>query len=254
MYAKESGSGVPLVLLHGYCGSHRYWDEVTPLLAERYRVITPDLRGHGDSPASEEGVYSMESLAENTLRLLDRLGIERAFLIGHSLGGYATLAFADQYPDRLLGFGLVHSTSYPDGDAAKANRDKAVATIREAGVATFVNGLVPKLFAPEHRNEHAGPMPKALEIGYGTSPLGAVGCALGMRDRPDRTAVLKQTDLPILLLAGEKDEVIPEERRFPASGANVTQVTLAGVGHMSMMENPSALADAIATFVQGTGN
>ena len=254
MFVKEAGSGVPLVLLHGYCGSHHYWDDLTPILAEHYRVITPDLRGHGTSPAPEDGIYSMESLAEDTLRLLDRLGIERAFVFGHSLSGYAVLAFAEQYAERLIGFGLVHSTSYPDGDAAKANRDKAADTISKEGVVTFVNGLVPKLFAPEHRNENAGPMTKALKIGYGTSPMGAIGCALGMRDRPDRTAVLQQANLPILLLAGEKDEVITEERRFPASGTNITQVTLSGVGHMSMMEHPRALADAIAAFVQGTGN
>lgn len=253
MYVKEAGSGVPLVLLHGYCGSHRYWDDAAALLAERYRVITPDLRGHGDSPATDGG-YTMESLAEDTLRLLDRLGIERAFLFGHSLGGYVTLSFAEQYAVRLIGFGLVHSTSYPDSDFAKANRDKAVDTINNDGVAAFVNGLVPKLFAPEHRNEQQGPMRKAIEIGYGTSSQGAIGCALGMRDRPDRTPVLQHASLPILLLAGEKDEVIAEERRFPVTGTLVTRVTLAGVGHMSMMENPSALADAIGAFVQGTGN
>lgn len=252
MFVKEAGSGVPLVLLHGYCGSHRYWDHASALLAERYRVITPDLRGHGDSPA-EDGDYSMEGLAKDTLRLLDQLGLERVFLFGHSLGGYVTLAFAEQYADRLIGFGLVHSTSYPDTEAARTNRDKAVATIGQDGVAAFVNGLVPKLFAPEHRNEQQGPLSKAIEIGYGTSSQGAIGCSLGMRDRPDRTSVLQHANMPILLLAGEKDEVITEERRFPASGPHITQVTLAGVGHMSMMENPRALADAITAFVQGTG-
>ncbi|MBO9598443.1 MAG: alpha/beta fold hydrolase [Cohnella sp.] len=253
MFVREIGSGVPLVLLHGYCGSHRYWDEAAALLAERYRVITPDLRGHGDSPATN-GAYSMESLAEDTLRLFDRLGLERAFLFGHSLGGYVTLAFAEQYADRLIGFGLVHSTSYPDSDVAKANRDKAADTIGNDGVASFVDGLVPKLFAPDHRDERQGPMRKALEIGYGTSSQGAIGCALGMRDRPDRTPVLRHASLPILLLAGEKDEVIAEERRFPVSGTLITQVTLEGVGHMGMMENPNGMADAIGAFVQGTGN
>ncbi|WP_027085678.1 alpha/beta fold hydrolase [Cohnella panacarvi] len=252
MFVKETGSGVPLVLLHGYCGSHRYWDEAAALLAERYRVITPDLRGHGDSPAAD-GDYPMESLAEDTLRLLDRLDLARVYLFGHSLGGYVALAFAEQYADRLFGYGLVHSTSYPDTDAARANRDKAVDTIGKEGVEAFVNGLVPKLFAPEHRNEEQYPMRKALEIGYGTSSQGAIGCALGMRDRPDRTSVLRRANMPILLLAGEKDEVITEERRFPVSGPSIAQVTLSGVGHMSMMENPRALTDAITAFVQGTG-
>jgi 3-oxoadipate enol-lactonase len=253
MFVKEAGSGVPLVLLHGFCGSHRYWDEVVPLLAERYRVITPDLRGHGGSEPTA-GIYTMDSLAEDTIRMLDQLGIERTFLFGHSLGGYAALAFAELYPERLIGLGLLHSTSFPDGEAAKANRDKAAETIGNNGIVPFVNGLVPKLFAPEHRSEQDFNVKKALEIGYGTAPLGAIGCALGMRDRPDRTSTLEKTDLPVLLLAGEKDEVITAERRFPAVRLNIKPITLANVGHMGMMEHPRAFADEILSFVQGTGH
>lgn len=253
MFYKETGSGTPLVLLHGYCGSHRYWDEVAPMLAETYRVITPDLRGHGESQASD-GVYTMELLADDVAALLDKLGIGKAVLLGHSLGGYATLAFAQKHPDRLLAFGLLHSTSYPDGEAAKANRDKAAETIAKDGVVPFVSGLVPKLFAPERRGESNPGVKKALDIGYGTSPQGAIGCALGMRDRPDRTSVLEQAELPVLLLAGEKDEVIPAERRFPVAKPNIAQVTLANVGHMGMMEAPRAFADAILAFDRRTGN
>ncbi|MFC5530868.1 alpha/beta fold hydrolase [Cohnella yongneupensis] len=253
MFVKETGSGVPLVLLHGFCGSHRYWDEVVPILAQRYRVITPDLRGHGDSAASD-GAYAMEMLAEDTVQLLDSLGVAKTFLFGHSLGGYATLAFAERYAQRLIGFGLVHSTSYPDTEEAKANRDKAADAIGKDGIEPFVNGLIPKLFAPEHRSEQNASVKKALEIGYGTSPQGAIGCALGMRDRPDRTTVLETTEVPVLLLAGEEDEVIPADRRFPASGATITPVTLSNVGHMGMMEHPKAFAEAIVSFVQGTGN
>lgn len=253
MNFKETGSGTPLVLLHGFCGSHRYFDEVVPMLADGYRVIAPDLRGHGDSEASE-GAYSMELLADDVVRLLDRLGIGQAIVLGHSLGGYATLALAERNPERLLAFGLLHSTSYPDGDAAKANRDKAVATIQGDGVAAFVEGLVPKLFSPEHRDDGDALLKKGIEIGYGTSAAGAIGCALGMRDRPDRTAVLQTTELPVLLLAGEKDEVIPADRRFPVERPNVTPVLLTGAAHMGMMEQPRAFADAIRAFAQGTGN
>ncbi|MFD0673983.1 alpha/beta fold hydrolase [Cohnella sp. GCM10027633] len=253
MFAADNGSGLPIVLLHGYCGSHRYWDEVAPLLTERYRVIAPDLRGHGESPGGD-GIYTMESLAGDMVELLDRLGIGQAIVIGHSLGGYVTLALAESFPARLAGFGLAHSTSYADGDAAKSNRDKAAETIGKDGVVPFVTGLVPKLFAPEHRGESNPSLKKALDIGYGTSPQGAIGCALGMRDRPDRTSALANSELPILLLAGEKDEVIPAERRFPVAKPNIEQVTLPNVGHMGMMEDPRAFADAIVAFVQRTGN
>lgn len=248
----EQGSGVPVVLLHGYCGSRRYWSDVVPHLAGRYRVIAPDLRGHGASPAPE-GIYTMEELAADTVRLLDKLGIAKAYLFGHSLGGYVTLAFAELYPERLLGFGLIHSTPLPDTEAGKEGRLKAAGQIRSEGVKLFVDGLVPKLFAPQNRTAMAGKVTAAKEIGYGTSQQGAVGCALGMRERPDRTNVLRRTGVPVLLAAGEHDEVVPPERRFPVARPGLKSVTLPGVGHMSMMENPERLCGELTAFIQEYG-
>lgn len=245
---EERGSGIPLVLLHGYCGSRRYWDEVVPLLAGEYRVIAPDLRGHGESPAAE-GVCAMEDLAEDTVQLLDRLGIGQAFVFGHSLGGYAALALAEAHPERLLGIGLIHSTPLPDTEAGKEGRLKAARTIRSEGVKPFVDGLIPKLFAPGHRSTMADRIAAAKEIGYATSPQGAVGCALGMRERPDRTGVLRRASVPVLLLAGQCDEVVPEDRRFPAAGPHIQSVTLPEAGHMSMMEDPQRLAAAMRAFL-----
>ncbi|XID95923.1 alpha/beta fold hydrolase [Paenibacillaceae bacterium WGS1546] len=247
---EERGEGEPIVLLHGYCGSRLYWEDTLPPLSSVGRAIAPDLRGHGASSASERGEdYGMDSLADDLAALLDALGLERAHVFGHSLGGYVALAFAEKHPERLLSLGLVHSTAYPDAEQAKDNRLKAAAAIREQGVAAFVDGLVPKLFAAENRNARPELVAKAREIGYGTSEHGAAGCALGMRARPDRVGVLERLEKPVLLLAGELDEVIPPERRFPVAKPNVESVTLAGVGHMGMMENPQAFAAAIAAFL-----
>jgi 3-oxoadipate enol-lactonase len=246
---EQKGSGVPVLLLHGFCGSRRYWYDMLPVLSAKYHVIVPDLRGHGTSPASE-GVYTMDKLADDTAAIMDRLNIDKAFVFGHSLSGYSTLAFAEKYPHRLLGFGLIHSTSLPDTEAGRQGRQKAVDTLKSEGVKPFVDGLIPKLFAPEHRTAMENKVTAAKEIGYVTSPQGAIGCALGMKDRPDRTDVLRNTNLPVLLLAGENDEVIPADRRFPVTGPNISQVTLPGVGHMSMMEDPASCADEIADFIE----
>ncbi|TFE25844.1 alpha/beta hydrolase [Cohnella luojiensis] len=246
---RDEGSGEPIVLLHGYCGSHRYWDEVLPSIESHGRVIAVDLRGHGQSSAGE-GVYTMEQLADDLAALLDELKLPQVNLFGHSLGGYIALAFAEKYPDRLLALGLVHSTAFPDSEQAQANRLKAAEAIGTQGVVPFVDGLIPKLFAPEHRESMPEKLSEAKEIGYGTSAEGAIGCALGMKDRPDRVSVLEQLDIPILLLAGELDEVIPPEKRFPVSKSNVAAVTLAGVAHMGMMEDSQAFATGIAEFLE----
>jgi len=250
-YADE-GRGTPVLLLHGYCGSRAYWDDVMPLLSASFRIIAPDCRGHGESEATE-GVYSMEQLAEDAVRLLDALGIGRAFVLGHSMGGYTALALAERYSDRLLGLGLLHSTTFPDDEAGRAGRDQVARRVAEEGVRGHIDDLVPKLFAPKHRSSMPDKLRKAREIGYGTSPLGAIGGALGMKERPDRRGVLERLNVPALLLAGEADGVIAPEKRFPASGDGITAVELAGSGHMGMMEAPEAFAEAVAAFVRASG-
>mgnify|MGYP000950463791 FL=1 len=242
------GAAAPtLVLLHGYGGSHRYFDEIFPLLTERHRVIAPDLRGHGAS-AAPEGVYTMETLAEDVRKLLDHLGLERVVLLGHSLGGYVTLAFAENYPERLAGFGLLHSTAYPDTEEGRENRLRVAEIARRRGSVPVIDGLVPKLFAPANRENLADKVEFARRIGYATPPNGIIGAALGMRERPDRRAVLERARVPVLLLAGAHDEAVPPERRFPADGPHIVKVELPDAGHMGMLETPRAFADAILDF------
>lgn len=194
----------------------------------------------------------MEQLADDVAGLLDELQIERTYLIGHSLGGYVTLAFAEWHANRLHGFGLVHSTSLADSEAGKEGRLKTAEQIRKDGVQSFVDGLVPKLFAAEHRQILADKIAEAKSIGAGTSPQGAIGCALGMRERKDRTDVLIGTSLPVLLLAGARDEIIPPDRRFPAAGPHITAITLAEAGHMGMMETPERFAAELLAFLDGS--
>lgn len=245
----DQGEGEAIVLLHGYCGSSAYWEQVVPLLAQNYRVLAPDQRGHGQSAATQ-GTYTMELLANDAVQLLNYLGIKRTVVFGHSLGGYVTLAMEEKHPELLAGFALVHSMAYPDSEEGKANRLKAADTIRDKGVAAFVDGLVPKLFAPEHLQSMADKVDQAIQIGYGTAPDGAIGAALGMRERPGRNVVLAGTDKPVLLVAGEKDGIIPADKTFSVDKPNVTQAKLAQAGHMSMMETPEALADVMLNFLK----
>ncbi|SEO15079.1 alpha/beta fold hydrolase [Paenibacillus sp. OV219] len=249
----DSGAGEQgkpdIVLLHGFCGSSAYWEEIVPALEQHGRVIVPDLRGHGRSSAPDESPYAMEQFAEDLLALLNELNIERICLFGHSLGGYISLAFAEQYAEKLASFSLIHSTAKPDSEEAKGNRDKAAQSLLENGIRSFTDGLVPKLFAPAHRDSMQSEVKHIIEIGYEASAAAAAATALGMKARPDRTAVLERLNVPILLVAGSEDAVVAPANTFTVDGPLVSQVLLEGSGHMSMVESPAELAEALIVFI-----
>ncbi|EPY11536.1 MULTISPECIES: alpha/beta fold hydrolase [Paenibacillus] len=248
MNVEQQGQGPAVILLHGYCGSSKYWEAIMPMLAQNYRVIAPDLRGHAKSD-SPVGAYTIEQMADDVLALADKLELSQFVLLGHSLGGYITLSFAQRYSSRLHGFGLIHSTSLPDTEEGKQNRLAVVEKLQSQGIVPVVDGLIPKLFAPQHLEEHALQVSRAKEIGYCTPPQGAAGAALAMRERTDRTSVLQASELPVLLVAGEHDQIVTADKAFTASGDNISQVTIEKAGHMSMMETPATLADALHTYL-----
>lgn len=247
---KDIGHGKPVVLLHGFCGSAAYWEELVPLLAENYRCIVPDLRGHGESPAPQAEKYTMEQLADDLAILLEELQLEQAYVFGHSLGGYVTLSLAERYAERLAGFGLIHSTAYPDDEKGKVSRAGAMNTIRDKGLNAFLEGLVPRLFSPQHTVSKADKVNRAKEIGQGTNPNAAISTIAGMRDRPDRCHVLEQTLIPVLLVAGTEDQIISQEKVFSVSGEHIEQQVIEGAGHMSMLENPHELAAVLHGFLK----
>ncbi|OMD38363.1 alpha/beta fold hydrolase [Paenibacillus odorifer] len=247
----DQGKGEVIVLLHGFCGSAEYWEQVIPILSSDYRVIAPDLRGHGASEAPL-GPYTIEQMADDVLGLLDTLEISECTMLGHSLGGYITLSFAQRYASRLKGFGLIHSTAYPDSEEARENRLKSVSRIQNEGITPFVDSFVPGIFAKATASTSPHLLERAKEIGYKTPPQGAAGAALAMRERPDRRDVITATTLPVLLVAGEQDGLIPAERTFTSDKPNITQATIAGAGHMSLFEAPERLAEVIKEFTQAT--
>lgn len=246
--ANAGPSAEALVLLHGYCGSSAYWERVAGVLAAGGRVIAPDARGHGLSSAPEDAVYGMENFAADLEELLERLGVARAIVLGHSLGGYIALAYAERHAARLSAFGLIHSTPLPDSVAAKENRDKAAAAIEGQGVEPFVKGLVPKLFNPERSGELAEELERAVQIGRGTSQRGAAATARGMKARRDRKDVIAGASVPVLLAAGSNDGIIPQESVFAASAPRTVQAVISGAGHMSMYERPDELISAVSSF------
>jgi pimeloyl-ACP methyl ester carboxylesterase len=244
----DEGNGEPIMLLHGFCGSSGYWEKVIPALSKKYRVLAPDLPGHGGSAAVDDA-DSIEVLADYMKRFLDGLKLDQVTLFGHSLGGYITLAFAEKYAKRLNGFSLVHSTAFPDGEEAKKGRDANIEKVNNEGISALIDGLVPKLFSPDNLERNAADIAAAIQIGYLTAPNGAISALKAMKERQDRNHVLKDTSLPVLLIAGEKDQVIPVEKTFSMSRENIKHTIIKGSGHMSMYENTQTLVKELELFL-----
>ena len=245
---KEEGQGETLLLIHGFCGSSAYWNKVMPKLSEKYRVIAIDLPGHGES----NGLDSVEGIDQYALvikNFLEELKIEKVTMFGHSLGGYITLAFAESYSQYLNGFSLIHSTGFPDSEEAKEGRTASAGKIDKDGIDPFIDSLVPKLFAPDNVETHKQSLKDVKKIGYGTHLQGAKNALNAMKERKDRTEVLANTKLPVLLIAGESDQLIPADKTFTASGENFKHVVINGAGHMSMYEAPEQLSSAILSFL-----
>jgi len=244
----DKGEGNPIVLIHGFAGSKLYWEKVLDDLAETNRVIAIDLPGHGDSGMEAEK-YSIEDIAGLIMELLVHLGLDRVTMFGHSLGGYITLAFAELYPHYLNGFSLVHSTANPDSDEAKAGRETNAKKVLEQGSEEFINGLSAKLFSPDNSEVNAQDIKNSRKIGMSTSIEGVVNALLAMRDRPNRNHILENTKLPVLLIAGEKDQIIPPDKTFTVKKPNVEQILIKDAGHMSMYEQPAQLVSAMKVFL-----
>jgi len=249
----DQGTGDVIVLLHGLCFDSTIWKKVIPELALNYRVIAPDLRGHGQSSVPAPP-YSIEQMADDIISLLDALEIEKAAIFGHSLGGYITLAIAEKYPDRLSALSLVHSLSEPDTEEKKQVRQTNINLIKEKGLAAFIEGFYPLLFAPENLDKLPAEVNFARNLCLQTAADGAMGSLYAIKERPDRTSVLKNIQVPILLIAGENDVIVPQEKTFSVERKNVTSIVIKNAGHTSMLEAPEQLTNTINNFMHKITN
>jgi 3-oxoadipate enol-lactonase len=147
LYTETQGQGNTLVLLHGFCEDSTVWQWVLPALQKQYAVVTVDLPGFGKSSLTpDKEIETIEDIASRLAYTLTQLGIEKCTLVGHSMGGYVTLAFAERHPERLNGWGLFHSTAYEDSAEKKENRLKQVEFVTKNGTVPFVEVLVPSLW------------------------------------------------------------------------------------------------------------
>lgn len=253
LHYSETGRGLPVVLLHGFPLNGGLWRAQQKSLSDRYRVLTPDLRGHGASPAPP-GVYEMATLARDMLALLDSLQIEKAAILGHSMGGYAALAAWNLAPERFLALGLITSHAWADTDEGRQGRLMLAQKVAAEGSQAAASAMMPRLFAPG-RAEGDPVVEQVRQMILETSRAAIIGSLNGMAVRPDMAALLKTISVPVLILAGEIDQIIPRSRseEMAALLPNRTMAVIENAGHLPMLEQPAATTAAIRSFLEPIG-
>jgi pimeloyl-ACP methyl ester carboxylesterase len=245
LYYEEFGKGFPVVFLHGFPFDHTIWEPLVPLISDQARLILPDLRGLGRSPVPD-GVNSMRLLAEDVLNLLNTLKIERAILVGHSMGGYASLAFAQAYPHRLAGLGLVSTQAGADSPERRQARYQLAEEVGRKGVKVVAESMAPKL---TQNPEQVKSLHKLI---MQNKAKGIIACLKGMAERPDALGWLSAISIPAVVVAGDADNFVPLERAQTMAQllGKAWLVKLPGVGHMPMIDAPQAAADALNQLIQ----
>lgn len=244
----DTGKGTAVVLLHGFLENSHMWDAFVPQISKKYRVITIDLLGHGQTECMGY-VHSMEDQADVVFSLLNELRIRKAVIAGHSMGGYVALAFAELYPDSVKGIALINSTSIADSDERKANRDRAIQAVKK-DYSSFVRLSIANLFSEENREKLADKIEYVKTEALKTPLQGIVAALEGMKIRKDREVLLHFGPYPILLVLGKKDPVLNYKDSLEQIENTRVQLTTFPDGHMSPIENESALAETLQNFLK----
>ena len=237
---ERPGKGTPLILLHGYPLDHHLWDEVAPLLKDTFDLIIPDLRGFGES-TTVETPYTMDDYASDIAGLLNQLGIQKTAIVGHSMGGYAALAFVRLYPERVSGLGLVSTQVLADPPDRKDGRYKTAKEVAEKGISGVVETMTPKFTSDPKWQAFAR---KSMEA---QQPAAYIGALKAMAERVDSTPLLSTIKYPVVIVHGDADALIPIERarEVKAVKPESTLVEIKGAGHMPMCEAPDETAQAL---------
>lgn len=245
----DQGKGTTVVLLHGFLENQNMWKDFIPHLSEKNRVITIDLLGHGVT-ACIGYIHTMEDQADLVHHVLTELKIRRAILIGHSMGGYVALAFADLFPEYMKGLVLLNSTSKEDNPERKTNRDRAIKAVK-SDFTSFVRLSISNLFY-EHNRVRLSNEIESIKLEALKTPLQGIVAALeGMKIRKNREFLLHLTSFPKLLILGKKDSVLNFEESVTQTENTSVRVVAFPDGHMSHIENKNELLDILLGFIKG---
>jgi pimeloyl-ACP methyl ester carboxylesterase len=248
IFYSDTGEGLPVVFLHGYCETSDIWLGIQNHLSKNYRVITLDLPGFGGSPLPDYQ-FSLEDVAKEVKLFLDSIKLNKYVMIGHSLGGYTSLAFAKLYEDHLLGLGLFHSTVFEDDVEKKDNRTKLMEFIRKNGVKTFIKTFIPSLFYEGNLNALSDIIHNLKKSAENTPAESVIQYARAMRDRKGSEKMLRKFSKPVMFIIGEEDPSVSLQKSLKQVTLPINShfLRLADTGHMGMFEKP----DETFMFING---
>jgi pimeloyl-ACP methyl ester carboxylesterase len=246
-YYREAGTGPTAVFIHGYPLDHRVWLDQLAATSTLRRAIAPDLRGHGRTESSGDSILTMEGLADDIAALLAAVGADRADVVGLSMGGYVALALWESHPHVVRTLTLVDTRAGADSPEARAGRDATATRIVERGTTALADELLPVLLGPNATMQARARLRTMIEA---TPYETAVAALAGMRDRKDRSALLETISVPVMVVTGADDRLIPpEQARLLASAIPGARLEIvAGAGHLPPIEAPEAVSGLLAGF------
>ncbi len=246
------GDGAPVVLLHPFPVNHEFWLPVADRLATRYRIIMPDLRGHGNSGVGE-GPATMDKHAADIAQVMNDAGVGRAPLIGVSIGGYALFEFWRKYRGRAAALGLCNTKAPTDNAAGRSGRLQAANDVLECGTEPFFESMLTRILAKTTQETRPDLVDGALRMMRKMSPQGVAQVQRGMAERPDSVDTLKTINVPTLLVTGDEDVFtgINEAELMRGQIAGSQMRVIPKAGHYSAWEQPEEVARLLRQFLDG---
>lgn len=245
-FEKKGNGKETLVLLHGFMENLSIWNDMESHLSKDFTLLKIDLPGHGKSEILSE-VHTMELMADEVKKVVDHENLDKIHLLGHSMGGYTSLAFAEKFPQKLKTLTLFFSTYFADDEEKKEQRIKSYRIIKDA-FAHYARAGVPNLFNQNERDVLEGKIEIALETALSTNNLGALACVKGMVARTDKKHILETLDAKILVLSGKHDNAVNTDKTIKnlPDRTNIKSYVL-DCGHNGHWEKPSICAEIINT-------
>ena len=247
-----------VVLLHGYLETMYIYNELIDAIKDRVRVIALDMPGHGltdSAPAGPDGqrVNSLAFQAQVVAGVMDKCGVQKAVIAGHSMGGYVTLQFLKDFPERAAKAVLIHSHPWPDAPEKAEDRAREKKLIAEGKLQALAAISIPKMYHEENLRACDEKIRETVELCETHDPEGIIASIEGLRTRPDSQAVMAHPPVPLMLIHGDHDVFLPLEKvaELKASFPQVRYALVPDSGHNSFIEQPDAFVEAFLGFTTG---